>query len=92
MFRFQMNSSRSLENDSGEASLEGRKLSLLNHRLGRERALFKCLGPGSPSPDSQSGSAKAPCAYPKVIRAGCRLEEVDKLKIYDLLSCQEQFA
>ena len=92
MFRFQINSSRSLENDSREASLEGKKLSLLNHRLGRERALFKCLGPGSPSPDSQSVSAKAPCAYPKVIRAGCHLEEVDKLKIYDLFSCQELFA
>lgn len=92
MFRFQINSSRLLENDSREASLEGKKLSLLNHRLGRERALFKCLGPDSPSPDSQSVSAKAPCACPKVIRAGYHLEEVDKLKIHDLLSCQEQFA
>lgn len=74
-----------------KSSLEGKRQSFLNHRLGREAGLLRCLGAGGPSPDGR-GSATAPCADPREIRAGHCLPEVDKLKIYDLLSCQEQFA
>lgn len=39
MFRFQINSSSQFENDSRNSSLQGKKLSFLNHRLGSVSSL-----------------------------------------------------
>lgn len=70
----------------------GEKLSFLNHRLRRASSLLGCLGQGGPSSDSTVWFCQSSPCVPSGDLGWTQSKEVDKLKIYDLLSCQEQFA